>query len=103
MYRVIMTWNPNADLDGREHDQDADRHVDEEDPVPADHLGQNAAEDQPDGSSGGADEAERADGFGLLSWLAEQGHDHAQAHRGHHRPADALGEPGRDQHRGADR
>ena len=47
-------------------DEDADRQVDDEDPVPADRLGDDAAGDQPDRASGGGDEREDADRFRLV-------------------------------------
>jgi hypothetical protein len=43
-----------------------DRHVDEEDPVPADQLGEHAAEDQSEGSAGDTDERVDAHRAGAL-------------------------------------
>ena len=78
----------------REHGGgDADREVDEEDPVPAEGLGQHAAGEQPDRAAGRGHEAVDADRLRLLAWLGEHGDDHAQDHRGGQRPADALEEP----------
>ena len=77
----------------------ADRHVDEEDPVPADRLGDQPARQEADGGAGGGHEAEDAEGASLLVRAGKQGDDHGQDHRGAGGAADPLDEAGRDQHR----
>src|SRR5581483_10346995 len=53
----------------REHDgADADREVDEEDPVPVDRLGQRTTDEQPNGAAGRRDEREHADRLRLRPW-----------------------------------
>jgi len=83
---------------GQDHGRGADRQVDEEDPVPAESLGEDPPEDLADGGACRADETERTDRRAPLARLREQRDDHAQAHRRGRRPADALGEPRGDQH-----
>ena len=78
--------------------RDADRHVDEEDPVPVDRLGQRAAGEQADRAAGRRDEAVDADRLGLLARLREHRHDDAEDDGGGDRAADALHEARRDQH-----
>ncbi len=78
------------------HDPQGD--VDEEDPVPADGLGEDTAGEQADRGTGGGDEAVDADRPGLLPRLREHRHDHAQDHGGGHGTTDTLGEPRNDQH-----
>jgi hypothetical protein len=85
-------------LDGQGRGDDADRQVDEEDPVPVDRLGQHPTGEQADRAAGRGDERVDADRLGLLPRFGEQRHDHAQDHRGGQRAADALDEAGRDQH-----
>ena len=77
---------------------DADRRVDEEDPVPVDGLGEHAAGQQADRAAGGGDEAVDAERLGLLPRLREHRHDHAEDHGGGQRAADALHEARADQH-----
>jgi hypothetical protein len=77
--------------------RDADRDVDEEDPVPADRLGQRAACQQADRGTGGCHEAVDADRLGLLPRLREHRHDHAEDHSGGERAADPLDEARGDQ------
>ena len=50
-----------------ERRRDADRQVDQEDPVPADRLGQDAAGEQADRAAGRGDEAVDADRFRLIA------------------------------------
>ena len=78
---------------------DADRQVDEEDPVPVDDLGDHAAEQQADRAAGGGDEAVDADRLGLLPGLREHRDDHAEDDGGGQRAADALHEARADEHR----
>jgi hypothetical protein len=82
----------------REHPgRQPDREVDEEDPVPAEQVGEDAAGEQADRCAGRGDEAVDADRLGPLHRLREQRHHHAQRHRRGHRAADPLDEPGGDQ------
>jgi hypothetical protein len=84
--------------DGDERGGDADRHVHEEDPVPAQHLREDATGQQPDGAATGRDERVHADRLGLLARLGEQRDDHAQDDGRGERAADALCEAGGDQY-----
>ena len=86
---------PQRGHDGRR----TDRHVDEEDPVPVDPLGQRAAGQQSDRTAGGRDERVDADRLGLLARLGEHRHDQAEDDRRGERAAGALHEPGDHQHR----
>ena len=81
-----------------ERGEDPDRDVDEEDPVPADRLGQDATGEQADRPARGGDETVDADRFRLLARLGEHRHDHPQHDGRGQGPGDALDEPGRDQH-----
>jgi hypothetical protein len=76
---------------------DADRHVDEEDPVPGDRLGEDAAGQQADRGARGGDERVDADRLRLLPGLREHRHDHAEDDGGGHGAADALEEARTDQ------
>src|SRR6185312_1018705 len=75
-----------------------DRDVDEEDPVPADRVGEDAAGEQPHRAAGGGHEGVDPDRLRLLPWLGEHGDDHAEDHSGGHRPADSLDEAGPDEY-----
>jgi len=85
---------------GEQQDGEADRQVDEEDPVPAQGVGEDTAEDLADRGPGRAREGEHGDGAGAFGRLGEQGDQDAEGHGGAHRAADALREPGGDQHGG---
>jgi hypothetical protein len=87
----------------RRHRRRAERHVDEEDPVPAQRLGQHPAEDQAQRRAARAGEAVDAHRLRPVGRRREQPDDHAEAHRGRHRAARALDESRRDQHGLADR
>ena len=80
-------------------DEDPDRQVDDEDEVPGDRLGEDAAEQQADRAAGRGDEAVDADRFRLVGGLREHRHDHPQDHRRGERAADPLDEAGADQDR----
>ena len=79
--------------------RDADRQVDEEDPVPAERVGQQAAEQHADAAAAGADEAVDAHRLGALGRLGEQVHDQRQRHGRDHRAAQALHRARGDQQR----
>ena len=70
---VVLDQPPRQEGGG-----EPDRDVDEEDPVPADRLGEDPADQQADRAAGGGDEAVDADRLGLLARLGEHRHDHAQ-------------------------
>ena len=76
---------------------DADREVDEEDPVPAQRLGEQAAGEQAERAAGDGDEDVRAHRPGALGGLGELGDDDRQDHGGLGGGADALEEAGADQ------
>ena len=81
-------------------DRDADRHVDQEDPVPGEEPGEHAAEQHADGAAAGHHEAEDAHRLGPLRRLGEQAHDQRERDRGHRGAAETLhraadDEPGR--------
>ena len=86
----------HGDGEGRE----PDRQVDEEDPVPAEGVGEDPAEDLADRRTGRTGEAEHGYGAGAFPGLGEECHEDAQADGGRHRAADALQEPGGDEQRG---
>ena len=77
---------------------DADRHVDEEDPVPVDRFRQHAAGEQADRAAGRRDERVHADRLGLRPRLGEHRDDHAEDDGRRHRAADALDEARADEH-----
>src|SRR2546430_11695173 len=54
------------------------RDVDQEDPVPVERLGQEAAGEEPDRRAGCCDEAVDANRARLLAGLSEERHDHAE-------------------------
>jgi hypothetical protein len=56
--------------------ENADREVDEEDPVPVERLGDHSAGQQADRTASGGNEPERADGLGELVRLGEHAEDH---------------------------
>ena len=83
------------DQGAAERDRDrADREVDEEDPVPAQRLGQRAAGEQSERAAGDGDEHVRAHRAGAVAGLGELGGDDREDHRGRKRGADALEEAG---------
>ena len=70
--------------------QDPDRHVDEEDPLPAQQLGQHAAEQHPGRAAHGAHRAPVAERAVALVALVEGGGDDRQGGRRHHGAAEPL-------------
>ena len=82
---------------GEEQHGDADRHVHQEDPVPAEQPGQHAAEQHADRAAAGHDEAEEAHRLRPLAGLGEQAHDQRQGHRRHRGAAEALDRAADDQ------
>ncbi len=83
---------------GEHRCDDRDRHVDEEDPVPVDRLGQDAAGEQADRAAARRDERVDADRLRLLPRLREHRDDHPEDHRRRHGAADALDEAGAHEH-----
>ncbi len=79
--------------------EEPDRSIDEEDPVPADRLRDDTADQQADRAARRGDEGVDPHRLGLLPRLREHRHDHAQDNGRGHRAADALEEPRADQHR----
>ena len=77
--------------------RDADRQVDEEDPVPVVDVGEDAAEQHADAAASGADEAVHAHRLGALGRLGEQVHQQRQGDRVDDRAADPLHGAGDDQ------
>src|ERR1043166_4472669 len=84
---------------GGDGGRQAERQVDEEDPVPAHGLREQAAGEQPDRGARGGDEAEDAEGLSAFVRLREEIHDHGEDHGRADRSADALDEAGGDKHR----
>ena len=76
---------------------DADGHVDEEDPVPVDVLGEHASEQRPSGESDGADGAPGADRAGLLARVGVGGLQDGQGGRREQGGAEALQRPAGDE------
>ena len=77
---------------------DADRDVDEEDPVPVDRLGEHAAGQQADRCRPRTRRSRRRRSPSPAPRLGEHRDDHPEDDRRGHRAADALDESGRDQH-----
>ena len=77
--------------------RDADREVDEEDPVPAQRLGEQAAGEQAERAAGDRDEDVGAHRAGALGGLRELGDDDREDHRRLGGRADALEEARADQ------
>ena len=99
--RTLAETDSLATLDQAQRGQsgrDADRQVHEEDPVPADRLGQHATDEQADRAAGHRDERVDADRLGLLLRLGEHRHDHPEDDRRRQGAADALHEARADQH-----
>ena len=91
-----------ADQPGAErHRRDTDRHVDEEDPVPAGPLRQGAARKQSEGAAARDHEREHAHRLGALGRLLELGDDDGDDHARRQRAPEALQEAARDQVVGA--
>ncbi len=80
---------------GQDRDDDPDRHVDDEDPAPAE-LHQQAADRRPECRRDAADRGPDADRQRPLL-DREGGQDQPQGGRDHHRPAGCLQDPCRDQ------
>ena len=74
----------------QEHDGDADRQVDEEDPVPVERVGQYAAEQHADGAAARGDEAEDAHRLRPVGRLGEEVHHQRQRDGGGDCTAHAL-------------
>ena len=64
--------------DRERHRGEADRHVDEEDPLPAEQVGEDAAEEQAEGAAAGRDCAPDAERLRALLALRERGGDDRQ-------------------------
>ena len=76
---------------------EADRHVDEEDPLPAQQVGEDAAEQQAEGAAAGRDRAPDAERLRALLALREGGGDDRERGGGDERAAEALERPGADE------
>jgi hypothetical protein len=75
----------------REHEHgDADRQVDEEDPVPIERVREHTAEQHADASAAGHHESEYAHRLRTLGGLGEQEHDQREGDRGDDRAAEPL-------------
>ena len=68
----------------------ADRNVDEQDPAPAEQLGEHPAEQDAGGTAGTAHRAPDPDGAVALGGLGERGRDHRQRRRRDHGRGEAL-------------
>jgi hypothetical protein len=78
---------------------DTDRDVHEEDPVPAEQVGQDAAEQHADGPSAREHEADHPHRLGALGVIGEEDHDQRQRDRGHDGAAEPLDRARDDQER----
>jgi hypothetical protein len=78
-------------------DEHADREVDEEDPVPAEDVGQDPAREDADHAPAGQDEAEDAHRLRAVRLLGEERHEQRQRDRRDDGAADALYRPRRDE------
>jgi hypothetical protein len=82
----------------REHrGRDADRHVDEEDPLPAQQVGEDAAEQQAERAAARRDRAPHAERLGAVVALGKRGGDDRQRGGGDERAAEALQPAGDDE------
>ena len=83
---------------GREQDRgEADRRVDEEDPLPADVLGEHAAEQDADRASGARHRAPDRQGLVALVALGERRREDGERCGRDHRPAESLDGAGADE------
>jgi hypothetical protein len=80
---------------------EADRHVDEEDPLPRERAGEDPAEQQAEGAAAGRDRTPDAERLRALGALGERRGDDRQRRRRDQRAAEALEAAGGDQHPGA--
>ncbi len=80
-------------------DRDTDGKIDEEDPVPAQRAGQDAAEQDADAATARGDEAEEAHRPCALAWLGEEVHRQRETDRRDDGAAQTLDRPRADQHR----
>jgi hypothetical protein len=88
---------------GRQRDQrDPDRHVDPEDPVPADAIDHGTADERPERDGEAGDAAPGADREAALA-LGERGGEQRERERRDDRPTRALQGPGGDQRAGGRR
>ena len=71
-------------------DQDADRQVDEEDPVPVERVREDAAEQHADTAAARHHEAEEPHRLGALGWFGEQHHDQREGDRRYDGAAETL-------------
>ena len=95
---VALGSRDSVDAREREHDGgDADRDVDEEDPLPADAGRDDPADDRPDGDGGAGDGPEDPEGDPAVAALEGLG-DQRERGGEHHRPADPLHGAGEVEH-----
>ena len=81
----------------RHDDRDADRQVDEEDPVPVERVREDAAEHDADAPAAGRDEADDAHRLRSLGGLCEERHDERQRDDRDDRAAEPLDRAGGDE------
>ncbi|KAH0442338.1 hypothetical protein KCU90_g1839, partial [Aureobasidium melanogenum] len=89
-FAMSMTARGRQERDTERVDGDANRQVDEKDPVPAQQVGQQAAEQDADAAATRADKTIHAHRLGPFAGLGEQIHDQRQRHSGDDRTAQAL-------------
>ena len=94
---LVLVDEPHA----KDQREDADRHVDEEDPVPADPLGQESAGKQTQRTAARDDKREDAHRLGALDRLLKLGDDDGDDHPRRERATKALEEPTDDEVIGA--
>ena len=82
----------------RDGGQQTDRDVDEQDPAPAEQVGEHAAQQHAGGAAGAAHRAPDADGAVARGALGERGGEDRQRRRGDDRAAESLDRAGGDQH-----
>jgi hypothetical protein len=83
---------------GERGGREADRHVDEQDPLPARVLGEHAAEEHAGGAAGAGHGTPDAHRLVALGALGEHHRDERERGRGEQRGAEALDGAGADQH-----
>ena len=85
---------PGQRQPGADHQDDADRHVDEEHPPPVEEAGEDPAGEYSDRRSARRGRRPRTEGSPALAWVGERRHQDAQGGRGEDGTADPLGGAG---------
>jgi hypothetical protein len=95
--RGAAAAGPGDQRNGRQDEDQADGHVDEQHPAPADPLREHAADDRAHRAAGRHRGAPGAQSLGALARVGERGHDQRHGRRGEDRAGQALDRAGRDE------